>query len=43
MTSDELYAVSPEYAAWRDEFDRIAAGMFDYAFVPSTASANDSF
>lgn len=39
MTSDELYALDPAYAKWRDEQDIIISTYFDYAYVPSEGSA----
>jgi hypothetical protein len=31
MTSDELYAIDPSYAKWRDEHDIIMSQFYDYA------------
>jgi hypothetical protein len=32
MTSDERYAIDPEYHKWRDEEDQIKAEFFKYAY-----------
>jgi hypothetical protein len=33
MTSDELYAIDPDYRKWRDEEDRTRARFFDHTYT----------
>ena len=39
MSSDELYAIDPEYRKWRDAQDIIRARLFEFAYTCNLAPA----